>query len=323
MSTLNLNALTKYTDQLSGILLKESVLVGNTFDFISIQTGVKYADSINLLTNTLTAAAGGCGAISPTGSTTLTQRDIQVCPIKVEESICLDVFEQYWIGQLAREGSYNEFAPQAFNEIYLANKVEKIGQLVEDLFWKGDTGGAYGSGNLTLCTGILDILENTNATNSVVVGTTASGALVTTTTSPNYALTVVDEMIAALGNDVLNANDLTLFMSHNNFRILMNSLRNAGYFFGYDGVQAHTWVLDNYTNTNVRVVATRGLNGRNEMVLTPASNLYFGTDSFGEARNGDGMQFWYDLRDNTTYFRAKFKVGYQVAFPQYVVIKNS
>lgn len=317
MATLNLANLTKYTDQLSGILLKESVLVGTTFDYISIQTGVKYADSINILTNTLTAAAGGCGTISPTGSTTLTQRDIQVCPIKVEESVCVDEFEQYWIGQLAREGSYNEFAPEAFNQLYLSNKVEKIGQLVEDIFWKGSVNSTYGGGNLALCNGILEILENTAATYSVITGITYSGALTTAN-----ALDAVDSMIQVIPNDVLEANDLTLFMSHANFRTLMRALRNANYFVAYDG-QQHTYVLDNYTNTNVRVVATRGLNGRNEMVLTPASNLYFGTDSFGEARNGDGFQFWYDIRDNITYFRAKLKVGAQVAFPQYVVIKNS
>lgn len=317
MATLNLGSLTKYTDQLSGILLKEAVLVGNTFDFISVQTGIKYADSINILTNTLTAAAGGCGTISPTGSTTLSQRDITVCPVKVEESICVDEFEQYWIGQLAKEGSYNEFAPEAFNQLYLANKVEKVGQFVEDIFWKGSVSSTYGGGNLALCNGILHILEGTSATNSVI-STTYSGALTTAN-----ALDIVDDMIRLLPNDVLDANDLTLFMSHANFRVLMNALRNNNYFFGYDGVTGHTWVLENYTNTNVRIVATRGLNGRNEMVLTPASNLFFGTDSFGEARNGDGFQFWYDLRDNITYFRAKLKVGAQVAFPSYIVIKNS
>lgn len=317
MSTLNLGSLTRYTDQLSGILLKEAVLVGNTFDFISVQTGIKYADSINLLTNTLTAVAGGCGTISPTGSTTLTQRDITVCPVKIEESICVDTFEQYWIGQLAKEGSYNEFAPEAFNQLYLANKVEKVGQFVEDIFWKGSVSSTYGGGNLALCNGMLHILENTSATNSVV-SSTFSGALTTAN-----ALDVVDDLIRLLPNDVLDASDLTLFMSHSNFRVLMNALRNNNYFFGYDGVSGHTWVLENYTNTNVRIVATRGLNGRNEMVLTPASNLFFGTDSFGEARNGDGFQFWYDIRDNITYFRAKLKVGAQVAFPSYIVIKNS
>jgi len=317
MATLNLGSLTKYTDQLSGILLKEAVLVGNTFDYISVQSGIKYADSINLLTNTLTAAAGGCGTISPTGSTTLTQRDITVCPVKVEESICVDEFEQYWIGQLAKEGSYNEFAPEAFNQLYLANKVEKVGQFVEDIFWKGSVNSTYGGGNLALCNGILHILEGTSATNSVV-SSTYSGALTTAN-----ALDVVDNLISLLPNDILGAEDLTLFMSHANFRVLMNALRNNNYFFGYDGVSGHTWVLENYTNTNVRIVATRGLNGRNEMVLTPASNLFFGTDSFGEARNGDGFQFWYDLRDNITYFRAKLKVGAQVAFPSYIVIKNS
>jgi hypothetical protein len=317
MATLNLANLTKYTDQLSGILLKESVLVGTTFDYISIQTGIKYADSINILTNTLTAAAGGCGTISPTGSTTLSQRDISVCPIKVEESVCVDEFEQYWIGQLAKEGSYNEFAPEAFNQLYLSNKVEKIGQLVEDLFWRGSVNSTYGGGNLALCNGMLEILENTAATASVVTGVTYSGALNATT-----ALDAVDSMIALIPNDVLESNDLTMFMSHANFRTLMKALRTANYFVAYDG-QQHTFVLENYTNTNVRVVATRGLLGRNEIVLTPSSNLYFGTDSFGEARNGDGFQFWYDIRDNITYFRAKLKVGAQVAFPQYVVIKNS
>jgi hypothetical protein len=317
MATLNLGSLTKYTDQLSGILLKEAVLVGNTFDYIPVQSGIKYADSINILTNTLIAAAGGCGAISPTGSTTLTQRDITVCPIKVEESICVDEFEQYWIGQLAKEGSYNEFAPEAFNQLYLANKVEKVGQFVEDIFWKGSVNSTFGGGNLALCNGMLHILENTSATNSVV-SSTYSGALTTAN-----ALDIVDDLVRLIPNDVLDANDLTLFMSHSNFRVLMNALRNNNYFFGYDGVAGHTWVLENYTNTNVRIVATRGLNGRNEMVLTPSANLFFGTDSFGEARNGDGFQFWYDIRDNITYFRAKLKVGAQVAFPSYVVIKAS
>jgi hypothetical protein len=321
MATLNLANLTKYTDQLSGILLKESVLVGTTFDYISVQTGVKYADSINILTNSLTAAAGGCGTISPAGSTTLSQRDITVSPIKVEESVCVDEFEQYWIGMLAKEGSYNEMAPEVFNQLYLANKVEKIGQLVEDMFWKASPSvraliPGSGAGNLALSTGILDILLYTSATNSTV-GATATGALTVAT-----ALNVIDNMIAQNPNDVLCAEDLTLFMSHANFRILMNALRAANYFVAYDG-QQHTWVLDNYTNTNVRVVATRGLNATNIMVLTPSSNLYLGTDSFGEARNGDGFQFWYDIRDNITYFRAKLKVGAQIAFPQYAVVKAS
>lgn len=317
MATLDLSNLGKYTDELSGILLKESVLVGNTFEYVSIQEGVKYKDAINLLTSTLKAQAGSCGTISPTGSVVLTQREIEVCPIMVEESICVDEFEQYWIGQLARKGSYNELAPAAFNELYLADKVSKVGQLVEDIFWRGSLSSTYGGGNLALCNGILHILENTSATASVV-STTFSGALTTTN-----ALTIVDDMISKIPSDVLDASDLTLFMSHANFRVLMNALRNNNYFFGYDGTTGNTWTLENYTNTNVRIVATRGLTGRNEMVLTPATNLYFGTDSFGEARRGDGFQFWYEKKDNQTYFRAKLKVGAQVAYPQYVVIKNS
>lgn len=313
MSTLNLTSLEKYVNELSGILLKESVLTGNTFKYISIQTGIKYKDVINTLSSNLAVKAGGCGAISPSGSVVLGQREISVCPLMVEEAICIDEFEKYWIGQMAKIGSYNQTTPEEFNKIYVANKIEKISQFIEDIYWKGSVDGSYGSGNLELCNGILHILENTSASASVAT-VSASGAL----TVAN-AISVIDSMIEAIHPDVLDADDLTVFLSYSNYRVLMNALRNANYFVNYDG-QKQTWVLDNYTNTNVRIVATRGLNGRNEIVLTPSSNLYFGTDSLDDV---DAFQFWYDKKDNMVYFRAKFKVGAQVAFPQYIVIKNS
>jgi hypothetical protein len=318
-NTLNLSGLTKYVNELSGVFLKESVLAGNTFKYISVQKGVKHTDALNLMTSTLVGSTGLCNSVSSaTGSVALTQRTLNVCPISITENpLCLNEFEQYWIGQLAKEGSYNESAPQEFNEMYISDKVAKVGAMVEDIFWKGSLTSAYGGGNLALCNGVLHILESTSATNSVI-STTFSGAL-----TPANAITVVDDMVSLIPSDVLDAEDLTLFMSYANFRILMNALRNNNYFPKYDGTDAHTWVLENYTNTNVRIVATRGLNGRNEMVLTPASNLFLGTDSFGELTNGDNFQFWYSMDEDAVFFRAKFKIGAQVAYPQYVVIKNS
>lgn len=312
MSTLNLTQLQQYVNELSGILLKESILAGNTFKYISIQTGIKYADVINTLTSNLVVKAGGCGPISPQGTVTLSQREIKVCPMMVEESICVDEFEKYWIGQLAKTGSYNTSAPEEFNKLYVANKVEKISQFMEDLFWKGSTSGTYGGGNLELCDGILHILENTSASTQVTSITTTGPLTVAN------AMSVIDDMIAAIPNDVLDSDDLTIFLSYANYRTLMNALRNANYFVTYDG-QKHTWVLENYTNTNVRVVATRGLIGRNEIVLTPSSNLFLGVDAIDDP---ESFQFWYEKKDNMVYFRAKFKMGAQVAFPQYVVIKN-
>lgn len=319
MATLNLSNLTKYTDQMSGILLKESILVDNTFDYVSIQSGIKYADSINLLTSTLIGVAGTCGPISATGTNTLSQREIVVCPIKFEDNpVCLVQFEEYWMGQLAKEGSYNESAPQAFNELYLADKIGKIGDTVASIFWRGSTDGNFSAtGNNLLCNGILETLLYTSATNSIV-SSTYSGALTTAT-----ALDVIDNMISLIPTDILAAEDLTIFMSHANFRILKSALVKANFYPMFDGVTGSAWVIENYLNTNVRIVATKGLNGLNQMVLTPSSNLFLGTDSFGELKNGDNIQFWYDQHDDQVYFRSKLKIGAQVAFPQYCVVKAS
>jgi hypothetical protein len=320
MSTLNLANLTVYTNQLSGIFLSEAINKGQTFredgGNVSIQPGIKYADSINLMSTTLVAQAGACGAFTTgTGSVTLSQRDITVCALKVEQSYCVTDLEKYWAGRLAKIGSYNESGPLAFEEVYTKGIMDETTQLIEDIFWRGSTDGTYGTGNLALCNGILHILENTAATASVVAYGTASGAL----TVAN-AITVFDEMYALTPNDVIGAGDLTMYMSDANFTTLMRAARVANYFTQFDGATGYTRVVNSFLNTNVRVVSTRGLNGRNEIILTPSSNLFFGTDDLNDPT---AFRAFYDESDDRVKLRIKWKQGAQVAFPQYVVIKTA
>lgn len=312
MATINLASLTKYTDQLSQELVRESVLMGNTLESgVSVITGVKYKDALNILSGALTLQAGGCGAISPTGSAALSQRDVEVCPIKVEESVCLNEFEQYWIGQLMRDGSYNESTPNAFNEIFTADRIAKIQQKIEDIFWLGSTSNHY-SNSLTFCNGIMEILEYTSATNSVIDGSTYSGAL-----TISNAITVVDDMVSAIPTDIIAADDLVLYMSYANFRTYIKALRANNYYHIADGQVAQSNFEVTHPGTNVLVKAVKGLVGSNKMVLTTASNLVFATDLTNDF---EAFQFWYEKKDDIVYFRSKWKQGAQVYFPQYVVL---
>jgi hypothetical protein len=312
MASINLASLTKYTDQLSQSLVRESVLMGNTLESgISIITGVKYKDALNILSGALTLQAGGCGSISATGSAALSQRDVEVCPIKVEESICLNDFEQYWMGKLMKDGSYNESAPNAFNEIFTADRIAKIQQKIEDLFWLGSTANHYSNG-LTYCNGLMEILEYTSATNSVVNGAgTYSGAL----TVAN-AINVVDGMIDVIPTDIIAAEDLVLYMSYANFKTYIKALRANNYFHIADGQVAQSNFEVNHPGTNVLVKAVKGLVGSNKMILTSASNIVFATDLTNDF---ESFQFWYEKKDDIVYFRSKWKQGAQVYFPQYVV----
>jgi hypothetical protein len=313
---INLSNLTKYTDQLATDLIAKAVLKGRTIDTgISVQPDVKYKASLNILNSTLTAAATSCG-MSATGSVVLSQRDIEVCPLTVFEDVCLNDLEEYWTGKLMRAGSYNEQIP--FEQLYTDDKVRKIQALSEDLFWKSSkngnnvTGAGAASGNLALCDGILNILQFTSATSSVVTpGTTASFSKAT-------AIDIIDNIISTFNTscvDALGEDNLNIYISYPNFTLLTQALRDAN-FFHYDANQGD-FRINGYLGTNFNVIAVRGLNGSNRIVATPASNLYFGTDMLNDYET---FEVFYYQKDDKVYFRSKWKQGAQIAFPEFVVL---
>ena len=71
-----------------------------------------------------------------------------------------------------------------------------------------------------------------------------------------------------------------------------------------------------HPGTNIRVLATRGLSSTNRMVMSPASNLFFGTDLQNDY---ESFRIWKSEDFNAIFFRALWKQGVQIAYPQYVV----
>ena len=314
---LNLGSLTKYTDQLATDLIYKAVLQGRTFTTgVSIQTNVKFADALNLMTSNLIGIAGGSCGYSATGSVTLSQRDLQVCPITVFENNCLNDLEQYWAGKLMRAGSYNEALP--FEQVYTEEKIVKIQALIEDLYWKGsksgnNTGAGSTTGNLTLCDGIINTLQFTSATASVLIaGSTYSGF------AKADAIAIIDQVInkvTADASDILMQPDLNIYISYGNFNTLTQALREANYFH-YDANQGD-YRINGYLGTNFNVIAVRGLNGTNKVVSTYAANLYYGVDLENDFET---FEMWYERFQDLVYFRSKFKIGAQVAFPEFIVL---
>jgi hypothetical protein len=314
---LNLASLTKYTDELATDLIYKAVLQGRTFETgVSIQTNVKFADALNLMTSNLIGIAGGSCGYSATGSVTLSQRDLQVCPITVFENNCLNDLEQYWAGKLMRPGSYNEALP--FEQVYTEEKILKIQALIEDLFWKGskdgnNTGAGSTTGNLTLCDGIVNTLQFTSATSSVLIaGASFSGFTKTD------AIDIIDSVINKVtsdASDILMQPDLNIYISYGNFNTLTQALREANYFH-YDANQGD-YRINGYLGTNFNVIAVRGLNGTNKIVATYAANLYYGVDLENDFET---FEMWYERFQDLVYFRSKFKIGAQVAFPEFIVL---
>lgn len=303
---LDLTGLSAYTDEHKLDLIKKSILEGRTTGLISVQPDIKSSAAINIFDTDLALAAGSCGW-SATGSTTLSQRTLSVCSLKSNESICLDDLEAYYTQKMLRPGSYNEQIP--FEQIYAEQKAEKLQAAIEDIVWQGDTAG--GIGNLALCNGFVKLFADDSFA-SVVQGN-PSGA---TAVNAANIIDLVDDMCAAVPTDIINQDDLHLFMGYDTYRLYAKALRDAN-LFHYTGAEDQGQEFSQMIpGTNIRAIAVRGLNGTNKMVLTKASNLYFGTDLLSDFED---FRIFYSEDNDEVRFRFKGKLGVQAAFLEFVV----
>ena len=316
--TLDFSNLTAYTDQLTLPIIRNTILASTLMEIgINYQENVTNTSVLNIMNSTLSVQAGGaCGAFSAAGSTTLSQRNITVCPLTIMEEECPDTFKTYWTKVITKAGSYNEADPTEYSRIYTAYKLEQVSAFVEDLFFCGSSTGTY-SASLTQCNGILHNLEFTSATASVVVaGATYSGAL----TVAN-AIDVFYAMKNATPGAILAEKDLVCLMSHANYFTLTQALTAKNYFNSnsYVGSERDGGKLQikNILGTNITVIPMRGLSTTNKMILTTASNLYLGTDLNNDYET---VRVWYSMDFRTVRTEIKWRQGAIVAFPQNVVI---
>jgi len=303
---LDLSGLSAYTNEHAMDLIKEAVLRGRTVDLVQVQGGIKSSATINRLSTTLNAQAGACGW-SATGSTTLDQRTITVCDIKINESICLNDLEAYYTQVMMNPGSYNTEIP--FEQLFAENKRDQIMALIEDLIWQGDTGG---SGNLALCDGFIKLFDAGITASSSLYGTFSGSTAITAA----EVIDKFDEAVGKIPENIINNDDLILFCSYADFRTYAKALRDAN-LFHYTGAENQggdfTMMIP---GTNVRVYAVRGLSGQGRFAIASASNLYVGTDLLSDAED---FKIFYSQDNDEVRFLAKWKIGVQVAWLTEVV----
>lgn len=297
----NLSGLETYTDQVSGILIAESVVKGKTADLCFVQQGIKGTQSLNLLSSTLNVQTGSCGWNS-SGSTTYTQRDITVCDLKVNESLCPRDLNNYYLSTFLNAGSYNESVP--FEEAIASLKVAQIQKYVEEQLWRATTA--------TTCFDGFATLISTGTTGVVpVVGASAI-------TSSN-ALAEVDKLVELVPNEVADRDDLIVWMSMSNYRKYLINLRTSNYYQPWvvDGDQMSEYITM-HPGTNIRVVGTHGIN-TDGVYLGAAEFMVVGCDLLSDE---EGLNIFYSRDNDEVRVRANFKIGAQIAYPEYFVTNN-
>lgn len=299
----NLSSLDTYTDEVGGELIRRAILEGETAKIIKVQPGIKGSQAINLLDSNLVVQDGTCGW-DASGSTIYTQRDIAVCDYKVNEALCPKDLNDYWLGQLLTPGSYNETVP--FEQQIAELKTAQISQYIENLMWQATSGS-------TCFSGFKELVGQLGTGNTTVTG----GIVVTgqTALSATTALSQIDSLIEVIPDDIVNRTDLVIFMSHANYRKYLINYRTANYYH-FNPENAYEEFKTFHPATNILVHPVGGLNGSNLIVLAPAGYMVMGVDLMSDSET---LQMFYSKDFDEVRVRSNFKIGVQIAWPQFVI----
>jgi Phage capsid family. len=296
----SLASLTAYTDQERLPLITKAVFSARTAALFTKQVGVKSAAALNLMDTDAALAAGTACGWTAAGTTTFSQRNVTVAPMKVQEALCPRSLEQYWMQSQLTAGSQYDGVP--FEQAFAEQKALRIAEALENAIWSGST----------LVTGLLTILNA--ASGSTVSGNTAaiSGSITTTN-----VISIFDNIYTRIPQAILTNNDLVIFCGWDVFRTLIGALKaNTGVMYNQVDLQGLADGDIIYPGTNVRVVAVPGLLGYNRLVCSYLGNFVYATDLLSDEEN---FSLWYSQDNDEVRFQAAFKVGVQVAYPDLVV----
>lgn len=299
----NLSSLSTYTDEVGGELIRRAILEGETAKIIKVQPGIKGSQAINLLDSTLVVQDGTCGW-SSSGQTTYTQRDITVCDYKVNEALCPKDLNDYWLGQLLTPGSYNETVP--FEQQIAELKTAQISQYIENLMWQASSASTCFSGFKQL------VAQQGTGTTTVTGGIVVTGQSAISSVS---ALTQVDALVEQIPDDVVDRTDWVVFMSHANYRKYLINYRTANYYH-FNPENSYQDFKTFHPATNILVHPVGGLNGSNLVVLAPAGYMVMGVDLMSDSET---LKMFYSVDFDEVRLRSNFKIGVQIAWPQFVI----
>ena len=298
----SLGTLTAYTDQQRLPLITKAVFSARTAALFTKQVGVKSAAALNLMDTDAALAAGTACGWTAAGTTTFSQRNITVAPMKVQEALCPRSLEQYWMQSQLTQGSTYDGVP--FEQAFAEQKALRIAEALENAIWSGST----------LVTGLLTILNA--ASGSTVSGNTAAVSASTGITTGN-AISIFDNIYNRIPQAILTRNDLVIFCGWDTFRTLIGALKSTSSVL-YNQVDLQGLADGDifYPGTNVRVVAVPGLLGYNRMVCSYLGNFFYGTDLLNDEERFE--LFW--SRDNDEVrFQCALKIGVNIAYPDLVV----
>jgi hypothetical protein len=303
----DLGGLSSYVDQLSPDIISEAVLTPVTMKYVNVVPGIKGTQNVNLLQETLVVQTGTTCGWSDQGDVTFTVAPITVQALKVNQSLCLQELNTLWLGQYLNAGSYNENAP--FEQAIIDLQTKQIKRYNEDLLWNASSGSSAFSG-------FIQLFNNTAGVVSLTGQTALCSVTGSSTQQQAYnVLTQIDNLINQLDRNVYDRDDIIIYMSQQQFKCYLTAIRNVNNFHFSEPNLGQVYEVF-HPQTNYKVVGVPGLNGSDLIVIGPMQYMLVGTDLTSDE---DSFRAWWSQDFQEVRIMSAWKLGTQVAFPQFFV----
>ena len=287
-------SLPDYVQTNRDILVKSFGLVGTgTRARIGLQTGIKKDAYLNYLDLTPTFQDGSDCAFNPLDEITLSQREINTAPIKVDGQICPETLLGKYAEYLVRINATENDLP--FERYIIDALIAQINKGIEQLIWLGDSSG-------------------TDPIDGFLVQMAADSDVITATlTSVADAYTAVKTVYFAMPEETLDKGGV-IFVDPAIFRALLNDLVVLNYYHYDMGNGNPEEIL--LPGTDVRVVKTPGLANSKAIVGTFADNLVYGCDM---ENDHEDIDLWWSQDDRVFKYQVKWNSGVAYHFPDQIV----
>jgi hypothetical protein len=301
------SSLTDYVDQTSTELLLPAIAEGKTASMVTKQAGIKTSAALQKFDSTVTFQDDDC-SFDALDTTTFSQRELAVKPIKIQEVLCPKDLEAKWTQILLSAGS--DYDESDIPAAYMDMKMDRIQNALELSDWQGEDGGAGGA-NLDKYDGFLKIIDDGAASVDGNTGGVTSGAGITAAN----VLDIFQGIYSVVPEALLHESDLVSFCGWDTYRKLIQNITDSNFFHYASDDAARSGEMF-IPGTNLKVVAVIGLTGTDRIITARTSNLYIGMDMTGE---DDSVEMWYSKDDRNVKSSTSFKRGTQIAYLEEVV----
>jgi hypothetical protein len=293
--------LTDYVKENADRILTRSILGMRSARFMTVQPGIKSSEKIANLMTEASLQGGSCGW-SPTATTTLANRTLEVTDIMSQESLCTKVLEKKMLQLKVRKGAMAGAEDMPIEQIWVEDKIKQVNKNIDVLIWQGDKTLAADPVRKWI-DGLLLILDADMPAANIIARTAS-------------IIDDIDTLVTTkIPEDVLGSgNVLSGYMSISNFTKLTTEIRNKNWFHIPQN-ELGDFVM-RYPGVPLDVIGVTGLQGKNQILVGHPDNFFIGTDL---EEDFESVKFWYSEDNLEHRFHMNFRLGVQVAFPEEVV----